>query len=313
MKIYAALPGGTAEHDVLRRFAGADELWLADPAALTEADRRAFGEAEVAFGLFPAELLPAAVRLRWIQFISVGIEGYLAVDWGRFGSLVCTNLRGVYADPMAQTVLAGILALNRGIDRLVELRLRREWQKAQLHSGIDLLQGAQVLLLGAGSVNRRLRALLQPFRCTFTVFARTEGDIRSADELDAALANADLVCAALPDTPATRGLLDARRLARMKPSALFANVGRGSLVDEPALVAALHAGRLRGAVLDVTQREPLPADDPLWACPRTILTQHTAAGSRQVMAGAVAFFGANLERYRTGHPLENVIDWSRGY
>ncbi len=313
MKIYAAVAASPEDLALLRLHTARDELWLANPAALAAGDRQAFLDAEVVFGIFPGDQLPAARRLKWIQLISVGIEAYRDLDWGKFGSIRCTNLRGIYADPMAQTVLAGLLALNRGLDRLVTLQARQDWQKAQLHSRLDLLRRAHVLLLGAGSVNRRLRELLQPFGCTFTVFGRTGGDIHTVKDLDAALPRADIVCAALPDTPETRGLLDAGRLARMKPDALFANVGRGSLVDEAALVAAMQAGHLRGAVIDVTRQEPLPADDPLWSCPRTILTQHTSAGSRHVMIDAISFFGTNLELYRTGKPLLNVVDWHRGY
>jgi phosphoglycerate dehydrogenase-like enzyme len=170
-----------------------------------------------------------------------------------------------------------------------------------------------VLLLGGGSVCTRVRELLAQFRCTFAVFARTSGDIHTAGELDAALPKADIVCAALPDTEATRGLLDAARIQRFKRGALFVNVGRGSLVDEAALIAALREDRLRGAVVDVTQREPLPPADPLWGSPRTILTQHTSGASDREIPDTIAFFGQNLARYRAGEPLMNVIDWSKGY
>ena len=121
------------------------------------------------------------------------------------------------------------------------------------------------------------------------------------------------MCAALPDTEATRGLLNAARIQRFKPSALFVNVGRGSLVEEAALIVALREDRLRGAVLDVTRREPLPPDDPLWSSPRTILTQHTSGASDREISDTIDFFGQNLARYREGKPLMNVVDWSRGY
>lgn len=313
MKIYAALPATADRHlGLLRQLTAPDEFWIAGTAP-TPADRSAFGEAEVAFGHFPPDALATARCLRWIQLISVGIEAYRGLDWARFPGVTCTNLRGLYADPMAQTMLAGILARFRGLDRLVHLRAQGDWQKETLHGSIDVLHGAEVLLLGAGAVNRRLRELLGPFGCRFTTYACTSGELHTREELDAALARADLVCAALPDTPETRGLLDAARLARMKPDALLVNAGRSSLLDEAALVAAPEAGRLGGAVLDVTQREPLPADDPLRRCPRLLLTQHTAAGSRTVMTTAIRFFGENLARHRAGQPLLNPVDWSRGY
>src|SRR5258706_6503169 len=304
MKIYVELELQEDEAAALARLTARDDLWIANLKLPTESDRRAFLNAEVVLGSFPVDLLGTASQLRWIQFSSVGINNYRHLDWARLqGRVVCTNLRGVFAEAMAQSVLAGVLALNRGLDQVVRFQAHRDWQKSYLHPRLHILQGAHVLLLGGGSVGTRLRQLLAEFGCTFTVYARTSGDIHTSGELDDALPKADIVCAALPETTATRGLLNAARFARFKRGALFVNVGRGSLVDEAALIAALREDRLRGAVLDVTQREPLPPDDPLWDSPRTILTQHTAAGSNREIHDTVAFFGQNLARYRAGEPL----------
>lgn len=323
LRIYAELPLDAAEREALRELTRHDNLWLAEPANAAEStsaaslharDLEAFRTAEVAFGAVSRELLQHGDALRWIQFPSVGVDYYRDIDWAALdGRVVCTNLRGVFTEPVAQTTLAAILALYRGLDELVHLQARREWRKLEVRPRLRVLQRAHVLMLGNGSLAARLCELLAAFGCTFATFARTGGDVRSAAELDAALAAADIVCGALPDTPATRGLLDARRLALLKPDALFVNIGRGSLVDEPALVAALRAGRLGGAVLDVTQCEPLPPDDPLWSCPNTLLTQHTSAGSSREILDTIALFGENLARYRASRPLLNVVDWSRGY
>lgn len=313
MKIYVDLGLLETEAAQLAHITSRDEVWIAKRPA-TESDRQAFLKAEVVLGSFPTDLLATAKPLRWIQFSSVGLDAYRHLEWPRLASrVICTNLRGVFAEAMAQSVIGGILALNRGLDQLVTLQARRDWQKSYLHPRIRILRGAQVLLLGNGSVGTRLREVLNQFGCTFTIYARTSGDIHSAAELDAALPGADIVCAALPDTEATRGLLNAARIQRFKPDALFANVGRGSLLDETALIAALRENRLRGAILDVTQREPLPPTDPLWDSPRTLLTQHTSAGSDREIHDTLTFFGQNLENYRAGKPLMNVIDWNRGY
>lgn len=315
LQLYVEMPLATEEREALRDLTRADDVWLAEPAKPPgAADLAAFARAEVAFGAVSRELLARGAALRWIQLPSAGVDYYRAIDWAALGGrLVCTNLRGVFNEPVAQTVLAAILGWYRGIDKLVRLQERREWRKLELRPTLRILQGARVLMLGDGALATRVRELLAGFECTFVTFARTAGDIRTPEELDAALPLADIVCAALPDTPLTRGLLDARRLARLRRDALFVNIGRGSLVDEPALIAALHAGRLGGAVLDVTQREPLPPDDPLWSCPNTILTQHTSAGSPREHLDAIALFGRNLARYREGQTLLNVVDWSRGY
>jgi len=315
MKLYVSSNSiGPAEQAELRTLLPAGDVCIANFDSLSEADRRAFLEADAVLGTAPVDLLPAAHRLRWIQFTSVGIDGYRQTDWSKYaGQITCTNLRGILADPMAQTILGGLLALNRGIDQLAALQPKRDWQKMVLFPQLQVIHGAHVLLLGAGSVNQRLRELLTPYHCRFTVYARTSGDIHTPAELDAVLPTADIVSAALPDTPGTRDLLNAARIARFKPTALFANVGRGSLVDEAALIAALQTGRLRGAVIDVTRREPLPPDDPFWTCPRTILTQHTSGGSNLVSPDVVGVFKTNLARYRAGQPLLNVVDWAKGY
>ncbi len=314
MKIYTSYPKTPAERDLFASLTEGEEAWIARGAPHAAEDEAAFLGAEVAFGHFDPALLPRAKALRWIQLPSAGIDKYTGFDWAGFGGrVVCTNAGDIYAEPIVQTALAGILALYRGIDRLVLLQARRDWQKPAVQYTWRVLGKAHVLLMGAGAMGRRMRELLQPFGCTFTAFGRTSGDIHTPEELDRALPLADIVCGALPDTPATRGLLGPARIARLKPGAVFVNLGRGSLVDEPALVAALQAGRLGGAVLDVTAREPIPAEDPLWACPRTILTQHTSPGTPDMALKPIALFGENLGRYRAGQPLKNVIDWTRGY
>ena len=314
MRIFASGINDVAARAELRRITAADELTLASSGDLTESERKALAEADVALGAFPPELLASASRLRWIQFLAVGIDAYRSGPWPTLGGrLICTNLRGVFAEPMAQSVLSGVLAFERGIGEALRLQPTRDWQKDRLHAEARVLRGAQVLLLGGGSVGNRVRELLAPFGCTFTTYARTSGDIHTPAELDGALPRADIVCAALPDTPATRDLLDARRIGLLKRGAVLLNVGRGSLIDEAALAQALHAGALRGALLDVTRQEPLPPEDPLWRCPRLILTQHSAAGSHDELSVAVDFFGQNLSHYRAGGALMNVIDWQRGY
>jgi phosphoglycerate dehydrogenase-like enzyme len=314
MKIYAELAMSPAERCLLNELAAGQELWVSLPGAAAAEDERAFSEAEVAFGAVSKSLLRKARRLRWIQFPSVGVDAYRDVDWSASGeTVICTNLRGVFDEPVAQSVLAGILEQYRGIGQLVRLQMKHDWRKMELRPQLKVLRGAHVLMLGNGALATRVRELLSAFGCTFTVFARTSGDLHTLAELDAALPQADIVFAALPETPSTSGMLDAQRIGRMKEGALFVNVGRGSLVDEAALVRALQSGRLCGAVLDVTRAEPLSSEDTLWDAPRLFLTQHTSAGSDQETVDVIRFFGQNLARYQARMPLLNVVDWGRGY
>jgi phosphoglycerate dehydrogenase-like enzyme len=312
MKVYVDYALSPEARAILARVAGGDEVWTARDSPASQQDRAAFMEAEVAFGEVPTDLLSQARHLRWIQLPSVGLDYYRSADWGELAPrITCTNMKGVFTEAVIQTTLAGILGLYRGIDRLVRLQARHDWQKLAVRPHLKILRGSHVLILGAGDLARGLREPLSRFGCSFTFYARTSGDIHTLAQLDAALATADIVCAALPDTAETRGLIDRTRLSRFKPGAFFVNIGRGSLTDEAALVDALRAGRLAGAVLDVTQNEPLNADDILWDAPNVLLTQHTAAGSDRLITDSIEFFGENLGRYRRREPLLNVVDWSK--
>ena len=138
-------------------------------------------------------------------------------------------------------------------------------------------------------------------------------EVLGLDALDEALPRADHVCLTVPLTDATRHLTDARRLARMRPGAFLYNVSRGAVVDQAALVAALRAGRLAGAGLDVFEEEPLPAESPLWELPNVILTPHVAGATPRYYERTAALFADNLERFLAGRSLENRFDSGRGY
>jgi len=305
---------GQKEH--LRRLCAPDTVYFGDPEHPSVADREAFLAADIAFGGCPPEWIPEAKKLRWMQFASVGVGEYAHLDWKRRSeNLVCTNLRGFFAVPVAETAMAGLLSLYRGIDRLVELKPRRTWMKLELRMRLKTLSGANVLLVGYGSLGQRMRNLMIPFGCKVTAYDKfAEGaEWTELAELDTALPDADVICVALPDTPDTRRLFAKERLGLIKQGAVFINVGRGSVVDEDLLVEALSSGRLGGAVLDVTEKEPLPVEHPLWDCPNTVITQHTAGGSSDELDRKSSFFTDNLRRHRAGLPLENVVDWERGF
>jgi phosphoglycerate dehydrogenase-like enzyme len=310
LEIFACLDLTDAQAARLRDICGADRLHVrggfSDEAALEPA----FAGCEVVFGNPPPAWLPESEALRWVQLDSVGFGEYRGLDWPALGRRVTvTNLAGFFAEPVAETALAGILALARGVDRLVRLQSEREWVGDPLRAELRLLAGAEVVLFGYGAINRRLAELLTPFGCSIVSFARDW----TAERLDAALSTADMVVTTVPETDATVGVFDAARLSLLKPSALFVNLGRGSVVDEDALSARLGDGRLGGAVIDVTMREPLPPEHPLWACPNTILTQHTGGGTADEVDRKIEVFTDNLASYRAGSPLMGVVDFEKGY
>ena len=265
-----------------------------------------FRTARFALGNPPARWIAASPGLEWLQLESVGFGEYLSLPPG--GPSV-TNLAGLFADPVAESALAGILALNRGIDRLALVRKDATWLGDDLRPELRLLTGASLVLFGMGAINRRLAQLLTPFNCRITAF---HADWRPA-ALDAAVSQADIVACAAPGIPTTSNVFDARRLSALPTGALFVNFGRGSLLDEGALAEALVGNRLRGAVIDVTRDEPLPPDHPFWTAPRLILTQHSGGGSSDETDRKIDVFLANLTRFRTGQALQGLVDFSKGY
>lgn len=319
MKISIAVAGLDPEQKArLNSTLAGHEIRYLDTMGDDPARQVCVAEAEVIFGNVPAAWLTAARQLRWLQLDSAGVDAYLALGAARTGTpVVITNLRNFYAIAVAEAALAGILALYRQLPRLLAAQRETRWIKGELEQAgvIAQLHGARVIILGAGAIGHRIAALLRPFEAEVRYFARTSPDatLRNRTELDAALPAADIVITTLPHTPETIGLIDRARLARFRPSALLVNVGRGSVLDEAALVDALNAGGLGGAVLDVTASEPLPAASPLWAHPRIILTQHTGGRFPGETAAKVSRFLENFGRFTRGEPLDGVVDPPRGY
>lgn len=308
--VYVTLPLTPSEKRRLE--AGADGLrfyYAADEP--DEEHETAFRTAEIGFGSPPPTWVGRSRRLRWLQLNSAGYDTYLPLDWERLaGCLTVTNMAGLFSEPVAETALGGILHLYRGLGTLTGLQRRSVWEGASLRPRLRTLHGARVVILGPGSIGLTLKRLLAPFACRVIVLGRRSpaADIYSLDALDALLPETDVAACCLPDNEGTRGLFDRERLGLLPPSALFVNVGRGSVVDETALVDALRSGRLGGAVLDVTQQEPLPPDHPLWTCPNTLLTQHTGGGSASEQVEKINVFLANLRRFQAGAPLERIVE-----
>lgn len=183
------------------------------------------------------------------------------------------------------------------------------WNGDPLRTKLTTLLGATIVLIGRGDINRRVAELLAPFACHITAFGRGF----SLPRLESAISSADVVICCVPHSPETRGLFDAKLFGKLKPGALFVNFGRGSLIGEAALADALEAGKLGGAVIDVTQDEPLGADHRFWAAPNLLLTQHTGGGTGDEIDRKIDVLLDNLGRYRRREPLHHQIDFNRGY
>ncbi len=284
---------------------------------LSESEKRAaVAAAEIVFGNVPAGWLDAAPRLRWVQLDSAGVDAYVRVNRvPRAAPVQLTHLAGFYDRAVAEAALAGVLAYYRRLPELLAAQPAARWIKSAVEPLIRALAGESVLVLGAGAIGRRIAGLLTAFEARVRFYARSAraGMLAGTAELDVALGETDLLVNTLPHTAETVGLLDAARLARLKRQAVVCNVGRGSALDEEALVALLDAGHLAGAVLDVTAIEPLPAASPLWRHPKVLLTQHTGGRFPGEIDRKLDVFLDNFERFIGGAPLRHPVDCARGY
>jgi len=269
----------------------------------------AFQQADFLLGNPPADWFDADHRLQWWQLDSAGFDKYAEVQL----AIPVTNMGDYFAWPCAETIVAGIMAFYRDLPELAVLQQEKKWVGAPLRFKMSLLKEKKVIILGAGTIGQAVREMLTGFRCSINMLAKTNpaAELHTPEDLKAALPETDLVVNCLPGS--AKGFFSAELIGSMKKKSLYANVGRGTTNDEGALVAALQRGQLAGAVLDVTEIEPLPADSPLWTMPNVILTQHTGGGLMTEDDDKVDLFLQNLDRILTKEPLNNVIDLSRGY
>jgi glyoxylate/hydroxypyruvate reductase A len=278
-----------------------------------EEKHEAVRKADIVFGnVKPPAWLDEAPSLKWIQFGSAGFDGYRKLKT----AAIVTNMRDYFSGPCAETMVAGILALYRGIDEFAILKKEKKWVGHTIRTNLYLLSKRQVIILGAGNIGQRLGKLLSGFDCQVAFYARSANTaiINTPDELLQAIPGADIIIGALPGTAETAGLFTNDMIDAMKPNAIFCNVGRGNLVaDESHLVDALMNSRIAGAVLDVTAQEPIPAAHALWDCPQTILTQHSGGGNLTELEGIVAMFITNFKNFESDRQLMNTVQLERGY
>ncbi|TDE11519.1 phosphoglycerate dehydrogenase [Jiangella asiatica] len=247
-------------------------------------------DALVAWGSSREWMRTAAERMtqvRWVQSLGAGAEQVLAAGFGP--GVVLTSGVGLHDQPVAEHALALILAAARRLDLLRDAQVRHTWSdRGGRQPGDDApefstLRGRRVAIWGFGGIGRTLAGYLSMLGADVVGIARDKGrrdgfDVLDGADVDALLPTVDVLVLALPGGDETRGLVDAERLALLRPTAWIVNVGRGTVVDEPALINALRAGVIAGAALDVFETEPLPAGSPLWDLPGVIVSPHAAGG-----------------------------------
>ncbi len=288
-----------------------------------DAERRwqdLLGRAEVLFGLpggSPAALA-AVVRsnsgLRWVQGTAAGIgqqvkaAGLTVAERER---VMITSASGVHVGPLAEFCLLGLLAFTKGLPRLQADQRAHHWD----HYPVSELRGGTLLILGLGTIGTEVARLAKAFGMR-TIGINRPGrsdsphvdEVHTTDDLYGLLGRANALVLTLPLTEETRGMLDAQAISHMKPGAILVNVGRGAIIDQPALIQALRKQQLAGAALDVFATEPLPADSPLWDLPNVLISPHTAALSVHENERIEELFGENLRRYLRGEELLSRVD-----
>lgn len=297
---------GTASHDL---------IFSSEPAASVLSPTKndpLFLTADIAFGQPDPLLIKNAGQLRWVHISTSSITRY---DNPKFRNLmqnrniVVTNSAHVYFEACATHLLSFMLAQARNLPIALGIRAlggNHLWESVR--ENCEPLSGQTVVITGFGAIGKRLTQLLQPFEMKISAFRRTQrGDegvpVISESQLDDALALADHVVNILPDSSMTRDFFSDARIKRIKPGAIFYNIGRGATVDHLALFDALKSRRIKAAWLDVTDPEPLPDDHPLASQPNCFITPHVAGGSNDEGIRLVNHFLGNLKRFIDGESL----------
>ena len=288
----------------------------------TEAEQQAaFAKATVILGEPKPERLAAAPRLRWIQMSWAGADRYTKAAQLPDGLRVsCAT--GVYGGIIAEYVIGAVLALYRQLPRYVLQQRERIWKPCL---PCRCIEGSTVLIVGAGDIGSELAKRLRPFHPAAVLGVRRTprqkpaefDEMYTMEDLPRLWGRADLVACSLPDTTLTRGLVDEAALRAMKKDAVLVNVGRGTLVNPDTLARVMQSGHLAGAILDVTDPEPLPPEHPLWRLDNVILTPHVAGvGLGDVPQTAEKIIDLccdNLRRYLRGETPRNLVDFATGY
>jgi len=259
-------------------------------------------------------LVAAIPNLRWIHTISAGVDHVLFPALAE-SDAVLTNASGVFNVPIAETVLAYMLAVVKRLPEMLEQQRSHRWHTL----GLRELRGLTVGIVGLGSIGSEVARLCRAFGMRVLGLRRHPGPHEHADEvlppdrLHDLLARSDFVVIACPLTEETRGLIGPAELAAMKPDGWLINIARGAIVDEEALIEALQERSIGGACLDALAEEPLPEDSPLWDLPNVIITPHNSWSSPHLQERQIELFLENLRRYVAGEPLLNIVDKRMGY
>jgi phosphoglycerate dehydrogenase-like enzyme len=315
-------PQGDKTRDWARRLgASHPELEIIAPETMEGAEQAITG-AEGAYGTIPPALLARAEKLRWLQAPQAAPPAGFYYRELIDHPVAITNFREIYNDHIAAHIMSFVLAFARGLHLYLPQQLRREWRPMGRESDdvVVHLPEATALIVGVGGIGGETARLAAAFGMTVIGVDERRADkppgvteLHRAADLDALLPSADFVILTVPHTPETEGFMNRERFRRMKRSAFFINIGRGMTTRLDDLVAALGAGEIAGAGLDVFEQEPLPADHPLWTTPGVLITPHTAGHGPYLDERRYEVLSENCRRFAAGQELRNVVDKARWF
>jgi glyoxylate/hydroxypyruvate reductase len=270
--------------------------------------------ADILFDFDPShrkDLPELAPRVRWVQSTSAGIGQFVKrMNYDkRMPNTVFTTASGVHATPLAEFCMMAMLMFNKGLLRMIRDQGRKHWER---YAGSDL-EGRTLAIVGLGKIGNQVACLANAFgmKVIGTDAERVVcpvAQLYPLNELDAMLKQAEYLVICVPHTPQTEKMIGAREFALLPKGAMFINIGRGPVIDEPALIESLRSGHLRCAALDVFAEEPLPPSSPLWDMPNVLISPHSASTSDNENSRLTDLFCDNLRRYLAGEPLRNVLD-----
>ena len=292
---------------------GLEVAWFASPA---EANAMIV-DADIAWvDMQPTSLTAESIhhgkQLKWVSTIYAGLDAF-PLDLMRERGTMLTNGVGINALAVAEYAVMGVLVAAKRYDEVVRAHDRHDWPK-DAPGKVELFE-TRALIVGMGAIGKLIAARLEAFGVDVTGVTRSGRDgTLTPDQWQERIGAFDWVILAAPSTDETKAMFGAAELARMKPSAWLINIARGDMIDEEALLAALHGRTIAGAFLDPTHPEPLPPDHPLWSAPNCLITMHLSGRSQTKMfPRAAALFLRNLDAFVNDRPMENVVDLVLGY
>ncbi len=264
-----------------------------------------------------ADTFPYATRVQWVHTMAAGVESALSPEIIQ-SRVPLTNGRGVYRRPLGEWAVAAMLYFSYDLPRMLRNKEAQRWEPFD----VDQIYGHTLGIVGYGAIGQAIAERARPFGMRIVAVRRnperSAGDplldaFYSPARVNEMLAECDYVAVSAPNTPETRGMIGKAQIEAMKSTAVIVNVGRGQVIDEAALIAALESNRIRGAGLDVFTTEPLPVGHPFYRLKNVLLSPHCADHTPGWLDRAVEFFLANFDRFRKGEPLQNVVDKHAGY